>query len=107
LASASDSWNGLLDDLRVYNGRLLKVNDVRALYYAAAQPQLAVAQSGSSFSASWPVAALGYHLQKSDSVAGGTWTNVSTTPIVSADGLTQTVSDSAQAAARFYRLANP
>lgn len=107
LSSTSDSWNGLLDELRVYNGRLLNVNDVRALYYVAAQPQLTVALSGSSLSVSWPVAALGYHLQKSDSVAGGTWTNVSTTPIVSADGLTQTVPDGAQAAARFYRLANP
>jgi hypothetical protein len=107
LGTSTDSWNGLLDDLRVYAGRLLNANDVRALYYVAAQPRLAVAQSGTSISISWPVAALGYRLERSDAVIGGTWNGVSTTPIVSADGLTQTVTEGVQPTPAFYRLVNP
>ncbi len=64
ISANTDSWNGLLDDVRIYDGRLLNPNDVRALYYVAAQPRLTVALSGSSVAVSWPVAALGYRLQK-------------------------------------------
>ena len=107
LGTSTDSWDGLLDDLRIYAGRLLNGNDVRALYYAVAQPRLTVAPNGSSIAISWPVAALGYRLQKSDVVSGGTWNNVTTNPSVSADGLTQTVSQGVEPTPGFYRLVNP
>ena len=103
----TDSWDGLLDDVRIYGGRLLNPNDIRALYYVAAQPRLTVAQSGSSVSVSWPVAALGYRLQRSGAVMGGTWSDVSTKAVVSADGLTQTVTETVQPTPGFYRLVNP
>jgi hypothetical protein len=104
---STDSWNGLLDEVRIYTGRLLNPNDVRALYYVAAQPRLTVAQSGGSVSISWPVAALGYRLLKSGAVAGGDWSDVTSSAVVSVDGLTQTVTQSPQAAPGFYRLIKP
>ena len=107
LSASTDSWDGLLDEVRIYAGRLLNPNDVRALYYVAAQPRLTVAQIGTSISISWPVAALGYRLERSGVASGGTWNPVSTAPIVSADGLTQTVTEVEQATPGFYRLVNP
>jgi hypothetical protein len=106
--TTTDSYNGLLDDLRVYN-RLLTPNDAKALYYAGAQPSLASTFDGSSISMTWPRAALGFHLQSTASLDGANtvWTNVGATPIVSADGYTQTVTQSVGSGARFYRLANP
>jgi hypothetical protein len=108
VSSAIDSWNGLLDDLRMYN-RLLNLNDIQALYFLGASPQLTVARSGSNVVISWPRAASGFHLQSATALAGvGTvWTDVATSPVISADGATQTVTLSSGTGTQFYRLQKP
>jgi len=106
--STSDSWTGLLDEARIYN-RLLTLNDVRALYFMVGQPQLRVVNNGGSVSLSWPVGAVGFHLQGAGALAGpgSAWTNVSPTPVVSADGIRQTVTEDLTAGTKFYRLQKP
>ncbi|MDB6121551.1 MAG: hypothetical protein JWQ71_544, partial [Pedosphaera sp.] len=106
--SSADSFNGLLDDIRVYN-RLFNPNDAKALYYTGAQPAMSVAYTGGSIAISWPTAALGFHLQSATALTetGTVWTDVAATPVVSADGFTQTVNQAAGAGAKFYRLKNP
>lgn len=103
----TESWNGLLDDMRIYNGRLLQINDAKALYYLGTPPQIGAAQSGSNLTVSWPAGALGYHLQKSVDLSDPlSWTNVTTPAVTSADGLTQSVTDGVAGDAAFYRLVN-
>jgi hypothetical protein len=105
--STSDSWTGLMDDLRMYN-RLLNSNDIQALYLLAGAPQISVTNNGGSVTVSWPSAAAGYHLQSVGAVAGGIiWSNEPTTPVPSADGASESLTFSNQAAARFYRLQKP
>jgi hypothetical protein len=107
-STPTDSFNGLLDDLRVYN-RLLNPNDAKALYYAGAQPSLSSTFDGSSISITWPRAALGFHLQSTAALDGTNtvWTNVTATPTISTDGYSQTITQSVGTGARFYRLVNP
>jgi hypothetical protein len=85
--------------------RFLTYNDVQALYFAVGRPQLSFAHSGNALTLSWPVGATGFHLQNSDALGSGAiWSNVSVTPVVSADGATQSVTDNAGAQSRYYRL---
>jgi hypothetical protein len=105
-SSSSDSWTGLLDDVRIYN-RLLNLNDVQALYFTVGQPGLTVARNGSSITLSWPVGATGFNLYGASALTGATWTQVGTTPVVSADGATQSVTLTPTASMQFYRLQKP
>jgi hypothetical protein len=108
VSSSGDSWNGLLDDLRMYN-RLLNSNDIQALYFLGASPQMTVARNGGNVVISWPRAASGFQLQSTAALAGGStvWTNVGASPVISADGATQTVTLSSGTGTQFYRLQKP
>jgi hypothetical protein len=104
-SSTTDSWRGLLDEMRMYN-RILNVNDARALYFeSGGQPALSVQQSGNSLTIVWSVAASGFQLQSTDDlgVPGG-WANITDTPVIAADGITQSVTINAGIGAKFYRL---
>ncbi len=105
--TTADSWTGLLDDVRIYN-RLLTINDAQALYLIAGQPQLSLSNSGISLTLSWPVGAAGFHLQNAGAVAssGTVWSNVTATPVQSADGASQSVTVTTTGR-QFYRLVKP
>jgi len=104
--STTDSLTGLLDDLRVYN-RLLNYNDIQALYFLAGAPRMSVTNNGSSVTVSWPAGATGFHLQSVGALTGVVWSNEPAPPVPSADGASQSLVFSDQAAARFYRLQKP
>jgi hypothetical protein len=105
-ATTTDSFTGLLDEVRIYN-RLLNYNDIQALYLSAAQPRLTVSSSGSFITLSWPVGATGFNLYSANTIAGGSWTPVGITPTVSADGATQSVTVTLTSGSKFYRLQKP
>src|SRR5205814_5174567 len=67
-ATSTDSWTGLLDDVRIYN-RILNYNDARALYFVVAQPSLSVVNNSGALTLSWPRGAAGFHLQSADALA--------------------------------------
>ena len=104
--STADSWTGLLDDVRVYN-RLLNYNDIQALYLLAGAPRMSVTNNGNSVTVSWPVGATGFQLQSAGALTGVVWSNEPATPVPSADGASQSLTFSANATARFYRLQKP
>jgi hypothetical protein len=105
-ATTTDSFTGLLDEVRIYN-RFLNYNDIQALYLSGGQPRLTVSISGTSITLSWPVGALGFNLYSADSVAGSPWSQVSATPTTSADGATQSVTLTLGTNNKFYRLQKP
>jgi Concanavalin A-like lectin/glucanases superfamily/Immunoglobulin I-set domain len=105
-ATTTDSFTGLLDDVRIYN-RLLNYNDIQALYLTAGQPRLTVSGSGSSVTLSWPVGAIGFTLYSANTVTGNAWSPVGITPTTSADGATQSVTVTVTSGNKFYRLQKP
>jgi len=105
-ASTTDSFTGLLDEVRIYN-RFLSYNDIQALYLAGGQPRLGLSVNGSSITLSWSVVASGFSLYSADSVPGGPWTPAGVTPTISADGATQSVTLSTSGDSKFYRLQKP
>jgi hypothetical protein len=104
--SATDSWTGLMDDVRVYN-RLLNYNDIQALYLLAGSPSLSVTNNGNSVTVSWSVSATGFHLQSAGALTSVVWSNEPTAPVPSPDGASQSLTFSDNATARFYRLQKP
>jgi hypothetical protein len=105
-ATTTDSFTGLLDDVRIYN-RLLNFNDIQALFLTGGQPRLIVTSSGSSITLSWPLGALGFNLYTAGNVSGGPWTPVGISPTISSDGATQSVTVTLTSANKFYRLQKP
>lgn len=105
-ATTTDSFTGLLDEVRIYN-RFLNYNDIQALYLAGGQPRLTATVSGTSITLSWSVAATGFNLYSANAVASGLWTAVGVTPTISADGATQSVTVSFTPGSKFYRLQKP
>ena len=67
---------------------------------------LSAANNGSSLTLSWPRGATGFSLYSATSVTGP-WTVVSSTPVVSADGATQSVTIIPSGGTQFYRLQKP
>lgn len=100
--TTTDSWRGLLDEMRVYN-RILNVNDARALYFESGQPPVSIQQNGNAITVAWSVAASGFQLQSTDDL-GGSWANVTDTPVIAADGISQSITINTGNGAKFYRL---
>lgn len=90
------NWAGLLDDVRVY-GRAITPLEIRALSYQGHPPTLTIAPAGGKVAISWPLEAVGYELQSSSTLVGGSW---STASGVTTNSVTLTPSGSAQ----YYRL---
>jgi hypothetical protein len=86
---------------------LLNYNDIQALYLSGGQPRLTVNIGGTSITLSWPVGALGFNLYSANTVTGSSWTPVSITPTISADGATQSVTVTLTSGGKFYRLRKP
>jgi hypothetical protein len=114
-ATTTDSFTGLLDDVRIYN-RKLNYNDAQALYFAAAQrgssgllfaPRLSLTGGAGTITLSWPRGAIGFNLYRANSLSSPSWSGVTNVPVVSADGAALTVTVPVDAASRFYRLQNP
>jgi hypothetical protein len=99
----TDSFRGLLDDVRIYN-RLLTINDAEALYQDAnIPPVLSLSASGSTLTFSWPSWASSYVLKSATSLASGaTWSPVPGSPTLTNATLTQT--DTLGSGLKFYRL---
>jgi hypothetical protein len=68
-------------------------------------PTLTITRSGSDVVLSWPASASGFGLQKTTSLSGGTWQNVTTAVVPMGDQ--NTVTESASTGAAFYRLQQP
>ncbi len=105
-ATTTDSFTGLLDELRIYN-RFLNYNDIQALYLSGAQPRLSVTAGGTSITLSWPVGATGFNLYSANAIAGAAWTAVGGSPTISADGATQSITVALAPGSKFYRLQKP
>jgi hypothetical protein len=65
-------------------------------------PSVAAALVGSNAALSWPTNALGFNVEYSTNMAAGTWTAVTNAPTIR--GTNYTVSLTAQAGSRFFRL---
>lgn len=103
IATHTEGFRGLLDDVRIYNRRF-NINDAEALYQAAnIPPPLSMQVSGSTLTFSWPSWASGYTLKSSSSLLpGATWTAVGGSAALS--GATMIQTDTAGSGPMFYRL---
>ena len=79
-------FNGNYADMRIWNGALT-AGQVANLYVAGpdviAGPALKISASTSQITLVWPANATGFVLQSTANLAGGTWTAVPGTPVVS------------------------
>jgi hypothetical protein len=110
LAQTGDrTWNGLLDDVAVFNIALTQSQIQTVMSGDFRQfvppPPLSISATSGNVSLSWPAAQATFQLQSTTNLATASWANVSTTPVQ--NGSTLTVSLSAGAQAQFFRLVGP
>jgi hypothetical protein len=107
--SADRNWNGLLDDVAVFNIALsqAQIQTVMAGDFSAfvPKPPLSVSSSARNISFSWPAVQATFQLQSTSSLAPASWANVSTTPVQ--NGATLTVSLPIGTGTLFFRLIGP
>jgi hypothetical protein len=105
---SADAWlNATIDELRIYDGRLTPQeiafdyqNSPDAL---ALRVNLAVSQSGSALTLSWPSYAVGFVLESSPVLGSSSaWSPIAIAPVLSADAWSVTLTSAPQTA--FYRL---
>jgi hypothetical protein len=103
---ASKTWNGMLDDIAVFNVALsqAQIDTVMAGNFGSfiTRPPLFVQLSPRDVLLSWTAMLPGYQLQSSPSLSPPQWTNVPTAPIQQGPLLTVTVPVST--GAKFFRL---
>jgi hypothetical protein len=103
---ASRTWNGMLDDVAVFNTALsqAEVNTVMAGNFASfiTRPPLAISLNQNTLTLSWTAMLPGVQLQSASSLSGPQWANVLTPPVQQGPLLTVTVP--AGSAAQFFRL---
>jgi hypothetical protein len=108
-APANRTWNGMLDDVAVFNIALSQsqVETVMAGNFSAfiPQPQLSISSSSTNVVFSWPAVQSTYQLQFSASLAPASWTNVPNALVQSGSRLTVTVP--AGSGKQFFRLIGP
>jgi hypothetical protein len=106
---ASDTWNGMLDDVAVFNIALSQsqIQTVMAGDFSAfvPRPQLSVSSSPGNIVLSWPARQATFQLQSTASLAPASWTAVSTPPVQ--NGVTMTVTLPAGAGTQYFRLIGP
>jgi hypothetical protein len=107
--SASRNWNGLLDDVAVFNIALSQsqIQTVMAGDFSAfvPKPPLSGSSSSGNISFSWPVAQATFQLQSSPSLEPASWANVSTPPVQ--QGSTLTVTLPVATGSQYFRLIGP
>jgi hypothetical protein len=110
LAQSGDrTWNGLLDDVAVFNIALsqsqiqtVMAGDFRAF---VAQAQLSLSSSSGNISLSWPAAEATFQLQSTTNLVTASWANVTTPPVQMGSTLTVTVP--VGAGTQYFRLSGP
>jgi hypothetical protein len=113
LAVHTESFRGLMDDLRIYNRRL-NTPEAEALYLTApvppAPPIITMYRNGATLTFSWPSWASGYTLKSSTSLdPSATWSTVVGTPVLTnltpTSVATMIQTDTIGEDTLFYRLA--
>jgi hypothetical protein len=108
-ATADRTWNGLLDDVAVFNIALsqsqiqtVMAGDFRAF---VPQPPLSISSSSGNIALSWPVVQATFQLQSTTNLAAASWANVSTPPVQ--NGVTLTVTLPVGTGTQYFRLFGP
>jgi hypothetical protein len=106
---ADRNWNGLLDDLAVFNIALsqAQIQTVMGGDFSAFVPPLVLSISGGPGNTilSWPANQPTFQLQSRTNLTQGVWSNVATQPLRSGDRLEVTVPSTP--ATQFFRLIGP
>lgn len=103
---ANRTWNGLLDDVAVFNIALseAQVRTVMSGNFSSfvTRPPLAISHTPGHIVLAWTAMLPGYHLQSSPSLSAPLWTDVAVTPVQQGPVLTVTLPTST--APQFFRL---
>jgi hypothetical protein len=107
LAQSGDrTWNGLLDDVAVFNIALSQsqIQTVMSGDFSSfiPKPPLSITNSSGNLTFSWPAAQASFQLQSTTNLLSPSWTNVSTSPVQS--GATLTVTLPIGTGTEFFRL---
>ncbi|MGA2749150.1 MAG: LamG-like jellyroll fold domain-containing protein [Verrucomicrobiota bacterium] len=106
---ASRNWNGMLDDVAVFNVALsqAQIQAVMAGDFSAfiSPPPLSISVTAGQVSVSWPVTAPTFQVQSTTNLSGAVWSSVATTPTLSGNTLTVTLPGSATT--EYFRLVGP
>jgi hypothetical protein len=100
------TWNGVIDEVSIYN-RALSASEIQAIYNAGSAgkcmpPQLAIILSGTNVVLTWTNTATGFTLQYTTNLSPATWgTNLPTPVVVNGQN---TVTNAISGTHRFYRL---
>ena len=107
--TADRNWNGLLDDIAVFNIALTQdqIQSVMSGDFSAfvPQPPLSISVTPGNINVSWSAAQATFQLQSTSDLAKGSWAVVSTTPVQ--NGGTLTVTLPADAGTQYFRLVGP
>ena len=112
-AGVSRTWNGVIDEVSIYN-RALTATEIQAIYHAGnagkCLVQLAIIPAGTNALLTWPTNFNGYTLQSTTNLnvnpaALAAWTYVSTVPAIIATN--NVVTNTISGPQKFFRLANP
>ena len=107
--TADRNWNGLLDDIAVFNIALTQdqIQTVMAGDFSAfvPQPPLSISVTPGDINVSWSAAQATFQLQSTSDLAKGSWAAVSTAPVQ--NGGTLTVTLPAGAGTQYFRLVGP
>jgi hypothetical protein len=105
---ADPYMNSAVEEFRIYKGRL-SPQEILASHLlgpdtllSTAAPTLAAAVSGGNVTLRWPLAAAGFVVQASESLAQGSWTPLTTAPVVVGSEWQLTVPSNV--GARYFRL---
>ena len=106
---ANRTWNGMLDDVAVFNIALSQsqIQTVMAGNFSAflPQPQLSISSSSTNVVLSWPAAQSAFQLQFTANLAPASWTNVTNALVQSGSRLTVTLPIGS--GKQFFRLIGP
>jgi hypothetical protein len=106
---ADRTWNGLLDDVAVFNIALTQsqIQTVMSGDFSAfvPKPQLSSSASAGNIVLSWPAVQATFQVQSTSDLATGTWTAVSTPPVQ--NGSTLTVTVPIGGGTQYFRLVGP
>jgi hypothetical protein len=103
---ASRNWNGMLDDVAVFNVALsqAQIQTVMAGDFSAfiLQPRLSISSSSGNIILSWPAAQAAYQLQSADNLTPAVWNNVSSNQVQNGSSVMVTLPIGA--GPQFFRL---
>jgi len=106
---ATANWNGLLDDVAVFNVALsqAQIQTVMAGNFSAfvGRPPLSARSSAGNILLSWPEPQAAFQLQSTPSLAPASWANVTNTPVPNGGMVVVTLPDGP--GTKFFRLVGP